>query len=160
MSDYKETFDIVKEENSEYFIGLEEGELNKGIKLDNKINDHIIKLVHKTKGLEGMHIETVMQHIRNHLDDFDDLEYAKMMGGDLEYLNERKALLDEYDEIFEHFILTIEKITKMHPSLETIGAMFKEIRGSPYYTQLTKCVNFISFNLLFWNINFILLKSF
>lgn len=138
MSDYKETFDIVKEEK-----------LNKGITLDNKINNHIIKLVHKTKGLEGMHIETLMQHIRNHLDDFDNLEYAKMMGGDLEYLNERKALLDEYDEIFEHFILTIEKITKMHRSLETTEAIFKEIRGSPYYTQLSKCLNLLSlFNLL------------
>ena len=131
-------------EKEEIYMGLEKGELKKGMNLHNKINDHIIKLFHKIAVLEGMHVDTLMQHIANHLEEFDDLEHVKMMGGDEEYLNERKALLDEYDEIFEHFILTIEKITKMHWPLKTGEMMFKEIRESPYYSQLTQCANFLS----------------
>ena len=116
----------------------------KGEELGEKMLSHIIKLLDKIVVLKGMHVDALMQHITNHLEEFDDLEHVKMMGGDEEYLNERKALLDEYDEIFEHFILTIEKITKMHWPLKTGEMMFKEIRESPYYSQLTQCANFLS----------------
>ena len=121
---------------------LEKGMLNKGIELYNKINDHIIGLTHDIVGLKGMSMDNITQRLINHLENFDDLEYVKMLGGNEEYLIERKALIAEYPAMLDLVSATVEKIMKSVPSVHT-EPMLNEIREHPYYRQLRQYVAII-----------------
>lgn len=122
----------------------------KGIALHKKIINHITTLVDKIVGLQGMPENILRQHVENHLENFDDLGYAKMMGGTEEYCNERKALIAGYKDILAPFIQNTEtmlcgSMDKNSTKLSKAHSLFSKMRNElPYYRQLADCVNLIS----------------